>query len=120
MGTVSTEVQVPPGKTARKAVRAALALILVVLVVVGVAASWFYWKENANLPQLDGTVLLPGLAQPVEVLRDARGVPHVYAQSLEDVAMAQGYITASDRLWQMEFSRRLGGENFPRWSAARR
>ncbi|PYV18294.1 MAG: hypothetical protein DMG21_05380 [Acidobacteria bacterium] len=108
MGTVSTEVQVPPGKTARKAVRAALALILVVLVVVGVAASWFYWKENANLPQLDGTVLLPGLAQPVEVLRDARGVPHVYAQSLEDVAMAQGYITASDRLWQMEFSRRLG------------
>jgi penicillin amidase len=48
-----------------------------------------------------------GLAGRVEVLRDARGVPHLRAQSLEDLALAQGYVTAQDRLWQMDLSRRL-------------
>jgi penicillin amidase len=42
----------------------------------------------------------------VEVLRDARGVPHIRAQSIADALFAQGYVTAQDRLWQMDLSRR--------------
>ena len=83
-------------------------MIILTLVTAGGAGTWFYWKERANLPELDGSLGVAGLAAPVEILRDARGVPHIYAKSLEDAAMAQGYVTASDRLWQMEFSRRLG------------
>jgi len=44
----------------------------------------------------------------VEVYRDAWGVPHIYASSLEDLYFAQGYVHAQDRLWQMEFQRRVG------------
>jgi len=83
----------------------ALALLLLVLVVGG--ASWLYWRTHACLPQLDGVLQVPGLAARVEVLRDARGVPHLRAQSLEDLLFAQGYVTAQDRLWQMDLSRRL-------------
>ena len=68
---------------------------------------WLYWRARACLPQLDGTVQVAGLSAPVEVLRDARGVPHLRASSLEDLFFAQGYVTAQDRLWQMDLSRRL-------------
>jgi penicillin G amidase len=40
-------------------------------------------------------------------LRDAHGVPHIRASSLEDLMFAQGYVTAQDRLWQMDLSRRI-------------
>lgn len=71
-------------------------------------AGWVYWRSHASLPQLDGTIEIPGLQSRVEVLRDARGVPHLRAQSLDDAAFVQGYVTAQDRLWQMDLSRRLG------------
>jgi penicillin amidase len=81
-------------------------LALIVMIVTGTAA-WSWWRIRTALPQLDGTVRVPGLAAPVGVLRDARGVPHLRAQSLEDLYFAQGYVTAQDRLWQMDLSRRL-------------
>jgi len=81
-------------------------LILLLLLVAG-GGGWLYWRARASLPQLDGTVQAAGLAAPVEVLRDARGVPHLRASSLEDLFFAQGYVTAQDRLWQMDLSRRL-------------
>ena len=59
-----------------------------------------------GLPQLDGSIAAPGLGARVEVLRDAHGVPHIRAQSLPDAMFAQGYVTAQDRLWQMDVSRR--------------
>jgi penicillin amidase len=71
------------------------------------ATAWLYWRTHICLPQLDGAVQVPGLKARVEILRDPRGVPHVRAQSLEDVFVAQGYVTAQDRLWQMDLSRRL-------------
>jgi len=58
------------------------------------------------LPQLDGTIALPGLHAAVEVERDSWGVPHIRAQSLDDLLLAQGYVTAQDRLWQMDLLRR--------------
>ena len=59
-----------------------------------------------RLPTISGTLKLPGLGAPVEVLRDRWGVPHIYAQSEPDAFMAQGYVHAQDRLWQMELNRR--------------
>ncbi len=57
-------------------------------------------------PQTSGTLVLPGLQATVEVLRDAWGVPHIFAQSSHDLFLAQGYVHAQDRLWQMELNRR--------------
>ena len=51
----------------------------------------------AQAPQRD-TIRVPGLTQPVEVLRDRRGVPHIYAQNEHDLFFAQGYSAARDRL----------------------
>ena len=61
---------------------------------------------RAALSQIDGKIEVPGLRADVEVLRDTWGVPHIYAQSTEDLFFAQGYVMAQDRLWQMEMWRR--------------
>src|ERR1035437_8158265 len=47
-------------------------------------------------------------SEPVEVLRDAWGVPHIYAKSTEDLFFAQGFVVAQDRMWQLEMWRRNG------------
>jgi len=59
-----------------------------------------------SLAQLDGELVLAGLQQPVEVVRDRWGVPHIYAQNVDDLFFAQGYVMAQDRLWQLEMWRR--------------
>ncbi|MBI1900506.1 MAG: penicillin acylase family protein [Planctomycetia bacterium] len=62
---------------------------------------------RAVLAQLDGEIALPGLTQPVEVLRDRWGVPHIYAKNQHDLFFAQGFVAAQDRLFQMDVWRRL-------------
>ena len=61
---------------------------------------------RSTLAQIGGELSIPGLREPVEVLRDEWGIPHIYAQNTDDLFMAQGYIMAQDRLWQMEMWRR--------------
>ena len=75
--------------------------ILLLLIIVG-GGGWLYWRARASLPQLEGAIQIAGLSAPVEALRDARGVPHLRASSLQDLFFAQGYVTAQDRLWQMD------------------
>jgi penicillin amidase len=53
-------------------------------------------------------VTIPGLKQPVEVIRDHWGVPHIYAKNADDLFFAQGYLTAQDRLFQLDLWRRIG------------
>jgi len=68
-----------------------------------------FWTRKAmhdSLPQIDGTVAIAGLSAPVTVQRDAHGVPHIHAATLDDLILAQGYVTAQDRLWQMDILRR--------------
>lgn len=60
----------------------------------------------AALATLDGRLELPGLQAEVEVRRDEWGVPHVFAQNIDDLFFAQGFVVAQDRLWQMEIWRR--------------
>jgi penicillin amidase len=61
-----------------------------------------------SLAQLDGTLLVFGVREPVEVLRDRWGVPHIYAKNTPDLFFAQGYVVAQDRMWQLEMWRRNG------------
>ncbi|MBI3405761.1 MAG: penicillin acylase family protein [Acidobacteria bacterium] len=79
--------------------------ILLLLASLAVLAGWFWWRQT--LPQLDGEARLPGLKQSVTVDRDHFGVPRIRAESLEDLVVAQGYVTAQDRLWQMDLLRRI-------------
>lgn len=79
-------------------------ILVVILTVVGGAAWWLFVRP---LPQVDGTASLPGLQQEVTVERDVWGIPHVRANSFADMAEAQGYVMAQDRLWQMDLLRRV-------------
>lgn len=56
--------------------------------------------------QIEGEIVLDGLQEPVEVLRDEWGIPHIYARNQDDLFFAQGFVQAQDRLWQMEMWRR--------------
>ena len=66
-------------------------------------------RERAReaLAPVDGRVEVAGLREPVEVIRDRWGVPHIYARNLYDLWFAQGYVVASERLFQMDFTFRL-------------
>jgi penicillin amidase len=79
---------------------------LFVLLLVACAGAWLYLQES--LPQLDGEAKVPGLSAPVEIVRDKEGVPHIFAKSDADGWFALGYAHAQDRLWQLEFQRRVG------------
>jgi penicillin amidase len=64
-------------------------------------------KARAVLARLEREIAVPGLKEPVEVLRDRWGVPHIYAKNQDDLFFAQGFVTAQDRLFQMDLWRRL-------------
>jgi penicillin amidase len=83
-----------------------LGLVLVVLLAAGAGVLWLRSAAKAALPVLDGDLHLAGLSAPVMVRRDAHGVPHIYAATEDDLFFAQGYVTAQDRLWQMDVLRR--------------
>ena len=77
------------------------------LLVALIAGVWsLYWIARRPLPQLDGAASVPGISARVRVIRDERGVPTIEAGSLEDLFFAQGYVTAQDRLWQIDMMRR--------------
>ncbi len=86
-------------------------ILLFVAIAGTLAFLWFYNGARSALPQLDGSISVAGLQAPVTVVRDTHGVPHITAAKLEDLFFAQGYVTAQDRLWQMDLTRRaVGGE----------
>jgi len=82
-------------------------LLVLVLAPVVLAGGGWLWLRN-ELPQHEGTATVPGLQRPVQVLRDADAVPHIFAATEEDAYYALGYVHAQDRLWQMEMMRRVG------------
>ena len=85
----------------RRAVTITLALLLLAL-------GGGFLAVRTSLPTLDGTIAVAGLGAPVEVLREANGVPHIYAASVADAYFGLGFVHAQDRLWQLEARRRLG------------
>ena len=78
-------------------------MVAVVLVVALIAV---YWVAYRVLPKTSGEIHAP-IANRASVTRDSLGVPHIVAGSVEDALFLQGYVTAQDRLWQMELIRRF-------------
>jgi penicillin G amidase len=84
-------------------------LVVLVILVIGLTIAATIWARHvmrASLPVIDGTLAVDGLRAPVTVTRNAQGVPSIHASSMEDLLFAQGYVTAQDRLWQMDTLRR--------------
>ncbi|WP_210588350.1 penicillin acylase family protein [Streptomyces sp. GESEQ-35] len=100
-----------PGKSRRKKGRKARLIVLVlVLAVVGGVAFAGYWSVStvrASFPQTKGSLTLDGLTAPVDVKRDGNGIPQIYASSDEDLFMAQGYVQAQDRFYEMDVRRHM-------------
>jgi penicillin amidase len=65
-------------------------------------------QASAVLAQLEGQITVPGLKEPVEVLRDRWGIPQIYANNADDLFFAQGFVAAGDRLFQIDLWRRVG------------
>ncbi len=82
-------------------------VLLVLVALPSLAAGGVIFFLRRFLPKTQGTLAVPGLQGRVEIIRDRWAVPHIYADSADDLFFAQGYVHAQDRLWQMEFQRRL-------------
>ncbi|MGH9595495.1 MAG: penicillin acylase family protein, partial [Edaphobacter sp.] len=92
----------------RRRIGISLTIVVILLAAIGfvIARHWLRQTMSDSLPQLDGSITLPGLSAPVTIQRDNHGVPHIRAASLDDLLVAQGFVTAQDRLWQMDTLRR--------------
>ena len=90
---------VPHGKLV-KAINLSIAVLLIGFLVV------VYWVAYRPLPETSGQIAAPVSANAT-IARDAKGVPHISASSWEDAIFLQGFVTAGDRLWQMDALRRL-------------
>ncbi len=82
-------------------------VIAVILLALACGLGWFYSVARSALPQLDGKLRVPGLSAPVTVIRDGHGAPTINASNFDDLFFAQGYVTAQDRLFQMDGTRRF-------------
>jgi penicillin amidase len=83
-------------------------VLVVVVVLLLVSCGAGYWFVTKSFPQIDGTLHIRGLTSNVQVVRDPLGIPHIYADNADDLFFAEGYVQAQDRLWQMEYNRRIG------------
>jgi penicillin amidase len=88
-----------------RVIRWVLAAVSIVLVA---AIGLWLWYRQASLPEFEGTLVVRPLSRPVQISRDDAGVPTITAQTESDALFALGYVHAQDRLWQIEFNRRIG------------
>ena len=81
-----------------------------VFLIVGAIASFFFLRHlvKKSFPRIEGSITVSALHQPVDVVRDTYGVPHLRAADEHDLMLATGYVQAQDRLWQMDLMRRAG------------
>ncbi|WP_019241384.1 MULTISPECIES: penicillin acylase family protein [Bacillus] len=96
--------QKKPKKRWKKVALWSIGIIIFLFIAALVGANMYV---SRSLPQIDGEVKLATLTTQVTVLRDSSGVPHVKAENERDLYIAQGYVQAQDRLFQMDLSRRL-------------
>ncbi len=86
-----------------------LVIIVSVIVVLALVLGVFgVFLVRSSFPRTKGELKLSGLSNPVDVYRDSYGIPNIYAQTTHDLFFAQGYVTAQDRFWQMDFWRHIG------------
>lgn len=89
-------------------IRGGLTGVTVALLLAGTLFCAYRLTVVKSLPLTSGTVYLQGISEPVKIIRDNLGIPHIYAGTEPDLYFAMGYAMTQDRLWQMEFYRRLG------------
>ncbi|MEY2894867.1 MAG: hypothetical protein RIS42_586, partial [Bacteroidota bacterium] len=109
-----------------KFIKSIIPLILAILVTIGWDRSWGtippfgkllspyhgFWinAEMAGSEEMSEEELkIPGLLKPVKIVYDEMAIPHIFAENDHDLFLAQGYVTAKDRLWQMEFQTHFAG-----------
>ncbi|MCB7136979.1 penicillin acylase family protein [Cellulosimicrobium marinum] len=100
-----TPAETPRRRSTGRRVLVGVAALLVVALVAG--AAFVVVTVRRPLPQAGGEIQLSGLDAEVTVLRDAQGVPHVYADTPEDLFRAQGYVQAQDRFFEMDYRRHV-------------
>ena len=93
--------------TVRRLPRWLVFTAVVLVLASGALASISVGTVRQSFPEVDGRVDVAGLSGNVEVLRDAYGVPQIYADTAEDLFAAQGYVHAQDRFYEMDFRRHL-------------
>ena len=91
----------------RRIGRIGLWVLAVVVTLAVVATVMVTWAVRRSFPDHGGQLRLRGLSAPVTVIRDAHGVPQIYAQTTGDLFRAQGYVHAQDRFWEMDFRRHV-------------
>lgn len=85
--------------------RGALAILVFVILAAAAAGTAILHR---SYPSIAGESRLIGLERPAQVVRDRNGVPHIFAETEHDLFFLQGYVTAQDRLFQMDLLRRVG------------
>ncbi|RKE20762.1 penicillin acylase family protein [Streptomyces sp. TLI_171] len=86
-----------------------IVILLAVLLVAGLVGGgwWAVDTVRSSFPQVSGTVKVPGMSAPVDVVRDDKGIPQLYADTDADLFRAQGYVQAQDRFWEMDVRRHI-------------
>jgi penicillin G amidase len=97
------------GRVTRLRLALALSVGLVLALIVGSAVgAWAFTDAlHASYPQTSGTLQIAGLTGPVSVQRDKNGIPQIYAGNPADLFLAEGYVQAQDRFWQMDVDRHI-------------
>ena len=107
-GIMRTEHQQTPASRRSLSIGVSAAIIVLALAACDSPPTSFDELAETSLPQIEGAIQVPGLQDEVEVIRDPWGVPHIFADNLDDLFFAQGFVQAQDRLWQMDMYRRAG------------
>jgi penicillin amidase len=89
----------------KRALVISLGVILALVLVCVIAFQAFF---RLPLPAYSGTISMEGLKSAVEVRTDDHGIPHIFAQDEDDLFFAQGFITARERMFQMDLTRLAG------------
>ncbi|WP_036688815.1 penicillin acylase family protein [Paucisalibacillus globulus] len=95
-----------PNKKKRNWKKISLLVVGILLIICVIAVVFVNGYINKSLPQVEGTIQVPGLQEEVIVTTDEHGTPHIRATNDQDLYMAQGYMQAQNRMFQMELSRR--------------
>lgn len=95
-------------------------VIITTILVFFLLAGGYLWIRISipqSFPKTEGEIQIPGLLETVDIYRDEMGIPNIYATSSHDLFIAQGFVHAQDRFWQMDFWRHIGSarlaEMFP-------
>ncbi|MFI8521453.1 penicillin acylase family protein [Streptomyces sp. NPDC085481] len=97
----------PAKKKGRRARLIVLVLVLALVAGIGYGGYWGVSTVRSSFPQTTGTIRIDKLSSPVEVKRDANGIPQIYADNEADLFRAQGYVQAQDRFYEMDVRRHM-------------